>query len=47
MKNVFVLLKMVDVDNNKLMGLLIIDGRSSFLSQKCKRENKENGCIFG
>ena len=46
-KNEFVLLKMVYVDNNKLMGLLITDGGSLFLSQKYKGENKENGCVFG
>ena len=46
-KNEFVLLKMVDVDNNKLMGLLITDGGSLFLSQKYEGENKENGCVFG
>ena len=46
-KNVFVLLKMVDVDNNKLMGLLIIDGGSLFLTKNIKEKTKKMGASSG
>ena len=46
-KNVFVLLKMVDVDNNKLMGLLIIDGGSLFLTKNIIEKTKKMGASSG
>ena len=41
--------KMVDIDNKKLMRLLIIAGRSLLISQEHIREkrNKENVRLFG
>ena len=43
-------LKMVDIDNNKLIGLLMISWGGLLLSQEHiwkKGESKGNGCNFG
>ena len=40
---------MADIDNNKLMGLLIIAGGGLLLSQEHikKGENEDNECVLG